>query len=141
MEKIKVKQNINTWGWEVKTFPNGIGASFDELLALLPDGIDRTFYGISYLEGGKMVYNATVEESFPGEAEKYNCKRYTIDKGEYVAVTVKDWRHKTHTIKDVFTEMVNEVPDLNQPAIEWYKNDDEMVCMVRVTKDEKAAVN
>ncbi|MEP6735707.1 MAG: hypothetical protein ABJA70_09325 [Chryseolinea sp.] len=139
MEKVKIKQNINTWGWTVTTFPNGISDSFDKLLAMVPDGIERTFYGISYMEGGKIVYNATIEERYAGEAETYNCKRYTIDKGDYVAATVKDWRHQLHTIKDVFTEMVRQAPDLNQPAIEWYKNNDEMVCMVRVTNDENAA--
>ena len=135
MEKIKIKQNINIWGWPVKTFPEGIGESFDRLIALLPDGMDRSYYGVSYMDGDKMIYHAAVEEGFAGEAEKYNCTRYTIDKGEYVAVTVKDWRRKTHTIKDVFSSMVSECPDLNQPAVEWYKNDDEMVCMVKIRPD------
>jgi hypothetical protein len=55
-----------------------------------------------------------------------------IEKGEYLAVTLRDWRKKTDSIKSIFQKMIedNRV-DKRKPCIEWYKNDDEMICMVK----------
>jgi len=44
-----------------------------------------------------------------------------------------EWRKKTDCIKDVFTEFIQD-PCVNKtkPAIEWYKDDNEMMCMVKM---------
>jgi DNA gyrase inhibitor GyrI len=142
MDTITLKENINVWGFQVKSFPEGIGEAFDSLMTMIPDALDRAFYGISYMEGNSVRYYATVIENYPGEAEKYNCQRYIIEHGEYATITVKGWKNKTHTIKDVFGELYRkQCPDMSRPAIEWYKNDDEMLCMVRVTQPEQVAVS
>jgi hypothetical protein len=40
---------------------------------------------------------------------------------------------KVHTIKDIFEDMLkDDCPLEDRPAIEWYLNDDEMICMIRV---------
>ncbi|MEJ1239979.1 hypothetical protein WBG78_17700 [Chryseolinea sp. T2] len=133
METIKIKENISAFGFRVHTFPDGIKDAFDTLQGLLPDGIDRTYYGISYMDNDEVVYHAAVQELNPGEAEKYNCERYTIQKGEYTADRVHQWMKKVHTIKDIFSEMLkDECPVEDRPAIEWYLNDDEMICMIRI---------
>ena len=81
---------------------------------------------------GQMIYKAAALEKYEGEAEKYNCERYTIEKGEYLTVTLHDWRKKTDCIKDVFHEIIQDSRvDKTKPAVEWYKNDDEMMCMVQ----------
>ena len=78
---------------------------------------------------------ATALKKQEGEAEKYGYENYTVEKGEYLATTVYDWRKKTGSIKDVFREMMNDKRiDRTKPAIEWYKGDYEMVCMVRTTQ-------
>lgn len=133
MEIIKIKENVSAFGFRVHTFPDGIKDVFDSLQALLPDGIDRTYYGISYMDNDEVVYHAAVQELNPGEAEKYNCDRYTILKGEYTADRVHQWMKKTHTIKDIFASMLkDDCPIEDRPAIEWYLNDDEMICMIRI---------
>jgi hypothetical protein len=133
METIKIKENISAFGFRVHTFPNGIKDAFDTLMNLVPDGIDRTYYGISYMNGDEVVYHAAVQELNPGEAERYNCERYTIQKGEYKADRVHQWMKKVHTIKDIFEDMLkDDCPLEDRPAIEWYLNDDEMICMIRV---------
>ena len=39
---------------------------------------------------------------------------------------------KVHTIKDIFGAMLkDDCPIEGRPAIEWYLNDDEMICMIR----------
>lgn len=133
METIKIKENISAFGFRVTTFPNGIKEAFDALIDLLPDGVDRTYYGISYMIGDQVVYHAAVQELNPGEAEKYNCTRYVIEKGEYLADRVHQWMKKVNTIKEIFANMLHDdCPDESRPAIEWYMNDNEMICMVRV---------
>jgi predicted transcriptional regulator YdeE len=133
MEKIIVDQNINVFGMEVKTFPSGVGEAFDKLIKMLPNGFDRSFYGISYMEpGGKMVYIAAAEEREQGEAEKYNCEKYTIEKGTYIAEKITWWRQQLQCIKDTFHRMMQqENVNREKPAVEWYKSEEEMFCMVK----------
>lgn len=134
MEKYTLQTNLKIFGVQVKTFPNGIGEAFDALVKMLPGGFDRSYYGISYMSNdGAMVYIAAAVEKEEGEAEKYNCERYIIEKGEYIAITVNDWRSKTDCIKDVFYEIIKDSRiDKTRPAIEWYKDEKEMICMVKM---------
>ena len=79
-----------------------------------------------------MFYYATAEEKQEGEAEKYNYESRIIEKGEYFAESLKNWRSKTECIKDVFIEMMkSDSVNKTKPAIEWYKNDEEMLCMLK----------
>ena len=132
MEKYNLQNDVKIFGKQVKTFPNGISEAFDELVKML-GGFNRSCYGLSYMNtDGKMVYYAAAEEKQKGEAEKYSCERLTIEKGEYLVITVNDWRKKTGTLKDVFHKIIqDDRADRTKPAIERYKNDEEMMCMVK----------
>ena len=134
MKTYNINKDIDAFGFQVKTFPEGIGEAFDSLIEMVPEGLNRSYYGISYMTpDNKVVYIAAVEEKNKGEAEKNKCQRYIIEKGKYLTVTVLDWRQKTDTIKDVFHEMMKEENlDKTKPCVEWYKNDDEMLCMLKV---------
>jgi uncharacterized damage-inducible protein DinB len=135
MEKYELPNDVTVFGFEVKTFPNGIGEAFEKLAKMLPEGYDRLYYGIAEMRNGEMVYKAATLENFEGEAEKYGLQTYTIEKGEYLAETVVEWTKKTACIKDVFMELVkDERAEKGKPCIEFYKNMDEMLCMVKVDK-------
>jgi hypothetical protein len=55
-----------------------------------------------------------------------------IPNGDYVSETVLNWRENTDCIKDVFHEMMqDERADTTKPCIEWYYNNDEMLCLVK----------
>jgi hypothetical protein len=133
MEIFNLPHDVKVFGFRVTSFPAGIGEAFDSLIKMLPGGFERPYYGISYMDkDGQMIYIAAALEKYEGEAEKYNCDRYIIEKGEYVTVTVYDWREKTGSIKDVFHEIIRDSRvDKTKPAVEWYKNDHEMMCMVQ----------
>ena len=133
MEKIVLNNRIKTFGKTVTTFPAGISEAFNELMkATGDDTVERDYYGISYMENGKMIYKAVTEEKHDGEAEKFNYPETIIIQGEYYAEPLKDWRNKTECIKDIFEEMMkDEHVDKMKPAIEWYKSNDEMLCMLR----------
>ena len=128
------ENDVKVFGVEVKTFPAGIGEAFDELIQATGDGASaRAYYGVSSMnEEGKIIYKAVAEEKYEDEAKKYNYAQSTIEKGEYLFTPVKNWRTKTHCIKDVFHEMIkDERVNKMKPCVEWYKNDDEMLCMVK----------
>ena len=133
MVKINLKNDIKVFGLHVQSFPNGIDKAFDELIKKTGDSAgNRNYYGISEFKNGKMYYYAAAEEKQDGEAEKFNYESYTIKGGEYFTETLKNWRAQTNCIKDIFSEMMqdNRV-DKMKPCVEWYKNDEEMLCMVK----------
>jgi hypothetical protein len=136
METYNLKNDLKVFGTEVATFPLGIKEAFSALLNLIPDGFKRSYYGISYMdEKGKIIYMATAEEKNKGEAEKYNCKRYTIEKGEYLAEEISDWLKKVDCIKDIFHDMMQDArADNTKPVVEWYKTQTEMLCLVKMKK-------
>ena len=134
MKTYNLDKDIKVFGLQVKTFPSGIGEAFIELIKKTGDAAgSRAYYGISEFNGGKMTYYAVAEEKFSGEAEKYKCEKLKIEKGEYVTTTVLEWRRKTDCIKDVFQELLQDSRvNKTKPAIEWYKDDNEMMCMVEL---------
>lgn len=133
METYHIPHNIKVFGNEVTTFPAGIGAAFDNLIRMLPATDDRPYYGISECTKNGIVYVAAALQKTEGEATKYGCKIYTVEKGDYLSVTVTDWLSKTGAIKSVFeTIMKDERVDIRKPAVEIYNNDKEMLCMVKL---------
>ncbi len=138
MEKYNLINDVKVFGFKVNSFPAGIGVAFDELIKKTGDPAGaRAYYGISEFKEGKMIYYATAEEKTEGEAEKYNYEKLKIEKGEYLTSTLFDWRKKTECIKDVFYEIIqdNRV-NKSKPAIEWYKNDNEMICLVKMNESK-----
>jgi len=134
MKTVSLPNDVKVFGMQVKTFPLGISEAFDKLVKMIPGNFNRSFYGISYMEEGKMIYYAAAEELSSGEAEKYSCERLTVEKGEYLTEALNNWRNKTDQIKDIFRQLVNdERADKTKPGVEWYKNESEMLCMVRKT--------
>ncbi|MEO6330712.1 MAG: hypothetical protein ABIO55_17390 [Ginsengibacter sp.] len=133
MGKYILIKDIKVFGTQVKTFPEGIGEAFDALIKMLTAEKNRTYYGISeFAKDGSILYYAAAEEIFAGEGKKYDCDTYTIEKGEYLTETINDWRKKTDCIKDVFGEIMQDSQaDKSRPCVEWYKTNDEMLCMVK----------
>jgi len=133
MEKHTIKNDINVFGGQVTSFPNGIGEAFEPLMKKIPDGFNRSYYGIAKMEGNQIIYIAAAEEKSKGEGKKYQCNDYVIEGGEYLTIAIADWQPKTDSIKDVFGELMKDNrTDKSKPCIEWYKNDKEMFCMMKV---------
>lgn len=134
MEKFILNEDLKVFGVEVKTFPIGIPEAFDSIINKLPAQPERTYYGLSTCTSNGISYIAAANETFDGEGEKNGYTSYLIEKGEYLAVTVTDWMKKTDSIKSVFQQMFLDArADRTKPCVEIYKNDDEMVCLVKTT--------
>ena len=138
METYNLKNDLKVFGKEVPSFPLRVGETFQSLMNMIPNGSKRAYYGISHMdETGKIIYKAAAEEKYAGEAEKYGCPRYTIEKGSYLAVTITDWRDKIDCIKDVFHDMMeDDRADKTKEVVEWYKTETEMLCLVKMKERE-----
>ena len=133
-KEFNLHADIKVFGFLVNSFPAGIGDAFDILIQKTGDCAGaRNYYGLSELKDDKMAYYALAEEKFPDEAEKYNYKKFTIEKGDYLTIAVSEWQKKTNCIKDVFSEIIQDSRvNKTKPAIEWYVNENEMMCLVQM---------
>lgn len=132
METFQIQEDLKVFGFQVKTFPEGIGEAFESLMKAVGDGFAHSYYAIAYMSNEGPVYRATVAEKYDGESAKYQYDSYTINKGEYLSVTVHDWQQKTDMIKDVFDVLLQQKrADHAYPCIEWYKDESEMLCLVK----------
>jgi hypothetical protein len=134
MEKNTLKEDVKVLCRRVTTFRLGIKEAFNSMIDLLPGGRERAFYGISYLnESGEIVYKVALSQSAEGEAEKYAREPFTITKGDYLSEKMLGWMEKTDKIKDVLMGLMEDPCfDNGYPCIEWYKSEEELICMVRI---------
>jgi hypothetical protein len=134
MEKFTVSNDLKLLCVTAASFPDGIQKAFDDLKNVLPKNNRRTPYGISFQkQDGTIIYKAAVEEAFDGEAAQIGCELFVVQKGEYVGVTIADWKQKIETIGLVFEELLQHPHlDPDSQCIEIYKSQTELICMVKI---------
>jgi len=136
IEIYNLKEDLKLFCVTAKSFPYEIKQAFGSLISLLPDVEGRTFFGIAYQKNdGTMIYKAAVLEAYEGEAEKLNCEKFIIEKGEYLTETLKDWKKDETMIGLTFKKFADSKYNATFPCVEWYKGDDVM-CMVRLVKEK-----
>ena len=138
MEKYIIAKEIKTFYVAATSFPAGILQAHKTLHSLLPAIMGRKFFGISFPgKDGAIVYRAAVEESFSGEAEKYNCETFIIGKGTYISETVKDFMKDTTLVATTFQRLLAH-PDLdkNGYCVEIYPNEKDITCLVKLNTDD-----
>jgi hypothetical protein len=143
MEHYRLEKDISIMCVTAKSFPDGILEAFRTLEGKHPSIATRTFFGISYMDtNGKIVYKAAAEEEYAGEATKYNCETFIITKGDYFAETIYNFMQDSNLIEDSFNRLLA-TPWLDKafPCVEWYINDKEVRCMVRIHVPENQSVN
>lgn len=133
MDITTLNNETKVFGLQVHTFPENVGEAFDLLMKQISNGDQRSYYGISWMEGNSIVYFAAAEQRELHEASQYSAREFTIPKGKYLREVLKDWMPKVASIKDIFEKMMSDPSiDLTQPAIEWYKSDEEMWCLMKI---------
>ena len=134
MEKYFLKDDIEVFYVTAQSFPNGILEAHQKLHSLLPSTIGRKFYGISYPDEKRtIIYKAAVEESYPGEAEKYGCKTFIISKGEYISILLIDWMKDETIVARTFQKLLAH-PKIDKEGfcLEVYLGEKDMRCMVKL---------
>jgi hypothetical protein len=134
MEKYILENDIKVFCVVAKSFPDGIIEAWQKLHAMLPSVEGRKFFGISRPEPtakGATVYKAAVEESYLGEAEKYDCEKFFIKKGAYLNETLSDWKADPTVIGKTFHNILSDSRiDKNGYCLEIYVGENEVRCMV-----------
>jgi hypothetical protein len=137
MERIKIEKDIKVLYVTAKTFPGGIPDAVAKLHKLFPFSRERRIFGLSCPEdSGEIVYRAAAEEMQEGEAEKLGCETLIIKKGNYISLTVNDFRKDIMLIDTAFKELLKQ-PGLDPKGycVEWYATDKEAVkCMIRLNE-------
>jgi hypothetical protein len=134
MEKYNLENDLKIFCVTAKSFPEGIMEAFTTLKNILPSAEGRTFFGISCgSKDGNIIYKAAVLETYEGEGEKYRCETFIVKKAVYLAETLINWRKNVKIIGDTFMKLLADPRlDTSFPCVEWYKSDDEVMCMIRI---------
>jgi hypothetical protein len=134
METITLDKDIRVFYVTAKSFPDGIMEAHKALHSLVPFSKERKYFGISRPEnGGKIVYKAATEEINPHEAEKLNCETLVLKKGKYIALDIQDYMKDIKSIERAFEKLLSH-PDIDPQGycVEWYLNEKDVRCMVRL---------
>jgi hypothetical protein len=73
---------------------------------------------------------------YEGEGEKLGCETLIIPNGDYLSITISDFRKDIMSIGRAFQKLLKE-PNLDPQGycVEWYSsNKDEVKCMIRLDK-------
>jgi effector-binding domain-containing protein len=133
MENFKIQKDINVVYIKATSFPNGVLAAHQKLHSIVPFSKERGYYGISYGSIGGIEYKAAAEV-FSGE--KYDLEIFTIKKGNYLSVILKDYQKDISNIGKTFQKMLTEPHiDTNGYCLEIYLNDKDMQCLVKLNDD------
>lgn len=134
MEIIILDNDIKVFFIKANSFPDGIEEAYKKLNGLFPYSADRKYFGISRPENGVITYKAATE-IIPGEAEKFNCETLILKKGNYICITVNDFMKNVESIGMAFKELIsNPETDPEGYCVEWYFNDKDVRCMVRLNR-------
>ena len=134
METIQIDKDIRVLYITAISFPDGVMAAHQQLHALLPNATQRRLFGLSRPEnGGEIIYKAAAEELHPGEAEELKCGSMIIKKGNYACITINNYMKDIPAINNAFQQLTA-LPDIDPQGycVEWYLNDKDVKCMVRI---------
>jgi len=134
MEKFILENSIEVFCVPAKSFPDGVVKAHQILHSYVTSDNNRRFFGISNPDKtGKIQYKAAEEELIEGELSKHNLERFTIPKGTYVYLTVKNFRKNVFEIGETFRKVFT-TPDIDPKGfcLEWYFNDTDCRCMVKL---------
>lgn len=132
METVVVEKDIKVYCITSKSFPDGILDAHQKLHAMLPSK-ERRFFGISRPENGVIIYKAAAEVLESDKVEHFDCESFIIKKGHYRCITVLNYMEDHQGIGKAFSELIS-APDIdpNGFCIEYYYNNEDVKCMVRL---------
>jgi hypothetical protein len=133
METISLENDINVFYIAASSFPMGVMEAHQKLHALVPPAGGRRYFGISRPENGAIAYKAAAEEQYDGEAEKLGCETLVLKKGKYISEDIADFMQNIPAIGATFQKLLS-YPGIDQNGycVEWYFNDKDVRCMVRL---------
>jgi len=134
MENYFLENDITVFYVEADLFPNGILAAHQKLHALIPYSDKRKYFGISNPDKtGTIIYRAAAEELTEGEADKLNLETMILKQGNYCSIVIENYLKDVADIGSAFNILLsNSNIDPQGACVEWYLNDTDVQCMVRL---------
>lgn len=135
MKTITFDKDITVMYVQASSFPNGVMAAHEKLHSIVPFSAERKYLGISRPEDGVIQYKAGAEVIREGEAEQYKLGTLVLPKGDYVSISINNYMKDIPAIGQAFNQLTA-LPgiDPNGYCVEWYLNDKDVICMVRVVE-------
>jgi len=129
--EFKLDRDIRLVCVKAKTFPEGIRDAFSKLETLVSYPA-TDFYGVSYLQDGKIIYKAAVEEAGADKGRFEDSEIFILKNGTYITEMVHDFMSEPSKVKDCF-ERLMALPEFDNqfPCVEWYHSPHDVKCMVR----------
>jgi hypothetical protein len=134
MNIYKLEKDVHVFCKTASSFPGGVKEAHESLHRLVSFSTERKYFGLSWMnkEGG-IVYKAAAEELIPGELSKHGLESFAIRKGNYIYIDVKNVMQNIPAIGQAFTQLKSdERIDPQGAAVEWYFNETDVRCMIRI---------
>jgi hypothetical protein len=134
MEKYDLVKDIVVIYVPAQSFPEGIKPAFEKLETKLASISDRDFFGISWPDkNGQIIYKAAAEEKYIGESKNYELDTFTILKGTFISELIPGYKKNISQIGALFQQLLQHPElDTNSYCLEWYKGNDDVLCLVRL---------
>lgn len=136
MENYFLEKDIKVFYVLANSFPEGILGAHQKLHKLIPYSNERRYFGISNPDKtGAIIYRAAAEELTVAEAKKIDLETFILKKGNYISIVIKNYQKEIADIGKAFNILLsNSNIDPQGACIEWYLNDTDVKCMVRLIK-------
>ncbi len=133
METIALREDIRVLCNPASSFPEGVLKAHQDLHELVPFSPDRKYFGLSRPEDGSIRYWAGAEEIIAGESDRFDCEVIVLKKGRYLCLTIEKFMNDISIIKNAFDTLLSQ-PELDKEGycVEWYFNETDVHCMVRL---------
>ena len=133
IETFKIEPPIIVITEKAEDFGKGIGEAFVRLAEKLEHkGEKRDCYGIVLKEEVGMNYFAAFTELYPGETAEKSLPSFTIASGDYQSIRLDEWNKNILHIGPTFYQILKSGKvDTSAPCIEFYKTEQELICMVK----------
>ncbi|WP_411824588.1 hypothetical protein [Leptospira sp. 'Mane'] len=134
MDKFNLEKDIEVCCITATSFPEGVMDAHEKAHSLFPVSNQRRYFGISSPNPrGIIIYKAAVEKLENDQKEKTDYESFVIKKGDYISVVIKDYMKDIQKVETTFQKLISRDDiDPNGYCLEWYLNDNDMRCMVRL---------
>ncbi len=136
MEIIQIANDIELAYVTATSFPEGINAAHEAIKSQIALSANNSIYGLSRPEkGAGIVYKAAME-LLPGDAPT-RLPTITLEKGSYRCITVRNFMVDPTAIGLAFQELLS-APGFDQSGycVEWYFNETDVHCLIRLADQE-----
>lgn len=134
MEMTTLKDDVKLGMVRAGSFPMGVMAAHNQLHEKVAGDNGRGFYGISWPDKqGNIMYWAAAEELQPGEFAGKDLEPFTLVKGNYLYIDVKNYMKDKLAIGNAFQIILKDHRIAHDGCcVEQYFSDTDCRCMVRI---------